>query len=1340
MNKKFLSAIVLIVTAATLLVGFAACETEVSTTVTYWVNGELYDLEMVTGTWMTSSRVYDPQVDGYRFDGWYTSETYASRFDFADYAANANRSDISVYAKLTYIGNGSDGGNEGEQQPPEEAETCTVTFNVNGGDSEIASREYEVGSVMSLPTPARDGYRFVCWRDNWGIEYDNTSVMPDEDLRLTAVWEKAVSTFEDEYVTFKPATEGRKQDSNYYQGYEGVQEYLFVELTSDDLGGMNRVGRENNFDLTQNVEMEYSVKGDYTLSWYEGSWNNPNGAQMFTLNYGSNIQLLMVSEGAKPLKRYLVDIYVLHDYEVRLYTDIFADKPYDSVRVIENQRFDSATPTKQVADFECDGRVYYNAQAGEYVPYTYSDPVKGDIDLYQTYKPKTVSVVDEEGASVGTLGVKPYTQYSTLTIFTRQGQDFLGLKVMGDDDESDEDDWFFADLKGNNAVNYLSAAENFDSLTAVFAPKQYYQYLDEVDGAKLHVAETIPVAFYADETRREIVDIVYVPEGWAAAMPDGAPVSDGNEVFKGWRTYVYNDNPGVKKWFVDEFDFNDAVTEPTAVFGEFQDLTVYGSTSSVYAVKLDDTTTFGSRSGTFRMYLPVEGSYTLTVTGDLTFTLNKYLSVSAKSYTVDGTRSVTIDYFRDPGTTVTEPGGFVSFTVSAMSGRGFTVSLTGPNASVSEETADQGVLIPYGEEGQLLRAVEADDGRYFKAWKDDGGNVVAGEDLTVTWSKSGDTVLTAGYYSPFAWSSDLRISITRADYVTDLGVLAADADGNALDVTAALLDASGGTIADISAYAGETISVRLTAQSDEGRTFEATIEGVKVYGMPTISYQREQWYYQEGEDVTTMFSAVDSFGQTLTVTVNVEEQTEDGVYVLVTATDIVGNMASSEGQLRAVPIGGSWLRLYVDDEYIGDTAVEYGEEYKLPTLPGYIFRGWQLDGVDVTDENGDSLAPWDKASGAYTLTADADLITYTVDYVLDGGVNAAGNPTSYTVLTLGGADGSIALADPSKVMVDYTSNGDGSIEVTQNVYTFLGWYKDAEFGQRVTSLTLDLGDATLYAKWSEPTVQKETVQVYTREGNYIYFGEYPQTIKSADVTVGDVADGDGYYLGSDGERYAKVVADPYQRGYTFSDGSSVTDGVTYYFKVEPIRWRILSEDGESAFILADGILANKAYDADSNNYYNSDIRAWLNGEFLNAAFGEVAQSLIETTEVNNSASSTGNSSNKYACGNTFDKVFLLSYREAINNSYGFSINSEAKDTARRMTVSDYARSTGANMSGDDRYFCCGDWWLRSPVSTLDYGVRTIGFDGYVDYFSHYGYPCQVYHDHIGVVPALNIIL
>ena len=610
-------------------------------------------------------------------------------------------------------------------------------------------------------------------------------------------------------------------------------------------------------------------------------------------------------------------------------------------------------------------------------------------------------------------------------------------------------------------------------------------------------------------------------------------------------------------------------------------------------------------------------------------------------------------------------------------------------------------------EGEL---VGGDEVTYAATATDAAGNV-ATETFTFRVYDADDIELT---YDAFS-TNIIKLSSAGEEFSAS----ATDSFGEECAITVERAD--GGAL-----VAGEVQSVVVVATDAVGnRKVGEPIASISVYDLPTIEYVRDQWYVEDGEDVTFNFTAYDSFGYEVYASVNVEEETDDYIYVVVTATDDAGNTATWEGQLTVLSEPRSYLILTVDGVQVGHATVKSGEEYQLPTLQGYTFRGWQLDGVDVTDENGGSLAPWDKASGAYTLTADADLITYTVEYVLDGGANAAGNPTSYTVLTLGGADGSVALADPRKVgEILYTSNGDGSFEVTQEVYTFLGWYKDAEFGQQVTSLTLDLGDATLYAKWGEPIVQKETVQVYTREGDYIYFGEYPQTIKSADVTVGDVADEDGYYLGSDGERYAKVVADPYGSGYTFSDGSSVTDGATYYFKVEPIRWRILSEDGGSAFILADGILANKAYDASSNNYKNSDIRAWLNGEFLNAAFGEVAQSLIETTEVDNSAYSAGYSSNQYACENTFDKVFLLSYREATDSAYGFA-SSSTYDTARRMTVSDYALSTGG---------ASASWWLRSPYYNLSSRARYVGSDGYASYIS------GVHIGNYGVVPALNITL
>ena len=563
---------------------------------------------------------------------------------------------------------------------------------------------------------------------------------------------------------------------------------------------------------------------------------------------------------------------------------------------------------------------------------------------------------------------------------------------------------------------------------------------------------------------------------------------------------------------------------------------------------------------------------------------------------------------------------------------------------------------------------------------------------------------------------------------------ATDSFGEACELSVARADGS-------PLVAGETQSVIVTARDKAGNSVSSdVIAGVKVYDLPEISYLKDELYIAAGETIDFMFLAYDSFGEEIYAEVTVNEETESIYAVTVTATDAAGNTATMECEVIKVPAGGSLVILTVDGVVVGRQAVSFGEEFSLPGARDEViaaatenFAGWEYGGDLITANDGAGLAAWNLESGGYTLTADATVRTHTVTYELDGGINNSANPSSYSVVTLGGADGVIPLEDPTKYTNDFSVNADGT--VTRYAYKFLGWYKDSGFEQRVSELSLALGSVTLYAKWTESSETK-TEQVYTRSGNYIYFGEYPQTIMAADVTVGDVADEDGYYLGSDGERYAKVVADPYESGYTFSNNSSIIDGNTYYFKVEPIRWRILFERDGNAFILCDSIIANHYYHHTTssttidgqtvyaNNYKYSDIRAWLNDEFYNTAFGDLQQALIQTTEVDNSAGSTGISSNRYACENTSDKVFLLSYREVITIEY----------TARQMLTSDFSRATGAGMNTSSSYYGNGVWWLRSPSNSRS------NYAHFVEYNGIAGNRHYVYYDYHGVVPALNLML
>ena len=315
------------------------------------------------------------------------------------------------------------------------------------------------------------------------------------------------------------------------------------------------------------------------------------------------------------------------------------------------------------------------------------------------------------------------------------------------------------------------------------------------------------------------------------------------------------------------------------------------------------------------------------------------------------------------------------------------------------------------------------------------------------------------------------------------------------------------------------------------------------------------------------------------------------------------------------------------------------------------------------------------------------------------------------------------------------------------------------------------------------------------EWTYVTFGEWPQTIKDADVTVYETESKKmgmfTYYLGDDDNYYVKITAKPYvdTYTYTYSDGSPVEKDAEVYFKVEPIVWRVLTEDykdpdGNStgnALLLAEGILTGGIpYYVDTstraitgagtvypNNWQYSTIRAWLNGSyeandpqdktytdkgFLQTAFTESARKLIAPTSVDNSAASTNPASNdkqwndgknEYASDTpTTDKIFLLSEEEATTSEYGFAEynvyvgdnDGTTTSTGIRVTT-DYAKATGANQSSTEDYGDLWWWWLRSPYYALDVNIARV--------ICNYGYAITISYANNtdgGVVPALSISL
>ena len=347
---------------------------------------------------------------------------------------------------------------------------------------------------------------------------------------------------------------------------------------------------------------------------------------------------------------------------------------------------------------------------------------------------------------------------------------------------------------------------------------------------------------------------------------------------------------------------------------------------------------------------------------------------------------------------------------------------------------------------------------------------------------------------------------------------------------------------------------------------------------------------------------------------------------------------------------------------------------------------------------------------------------------------------------------------------DFDSSNASDSKVVTVSYTENGITKTATFNVIIDSLPNNF--TSVPVKITDPEITKN-LSLGT-EGEYYYFGDWPQSL-AVNPPVHE-EDGPAYhdwYIGDDGNFYAKAIATPYQT-QSFANGRRVISGETYYFKVEPIKWRILTTDyngSGKALLLAEDILTAKVpyYVGTSkrtiggrtvypNNYKYSTIRAYLNGAyesgdeqtktyegkgFLQTAFTANARRLIADTEVDNSAESTTDTGNNiteatdYACENTTDKIFLLSEKEVTNAAYGFAAYNEyGQGNARIRVTTDYAKANYAYQ----RHSYGGYWWLRSPYYYNSNGL-------YARYVDYEGDPACFYitdGSYYGVVPALSI--
>ncbi len=307
-------------------------------------------------------------------------------------------------------------------------------------------------------------------------------------------------------------------------------------------------------------------------------------------------------------------------------------------------------------------------------------------------------------------------------------------------------------------------------------------------------------------------------------------------------------------------------------------------------------------------------------------------------------------------------------------------------------------------------------------------------------------------------------------------------------------------------------------------------------------------------------------------------------------------------------------------------------------------------------------------------------------------------------------------------------------------------------------------------------------------GDIIKFGSYPQS----EVTDSSVLEGlnalgadelewksYGYYSGNgdygsmtssdymkyadvnyNGDKYRAVKFDTYRPYFVFDESTADDSTATlqdyngyyvntvYWFKYEPVEWRILSPSSGlllSEFILDSQPNSNTMYKDENgdyfmdpectvyaNNYPESSIRKWLNEDFYNTSFSETQKSKILSTVLDNSA--FDDSYSQYDCVSTTDNVYLLSWNDVTNNAYGFSSKYSDHDVSRITQGSDYAKCQGLsvyNMTTFEEYIGYSTWKLRSP-GNYENATTAVGYDGYVSRFEN------VSKVQVGIRPALRV--
>ena len=322
---------------------------------------------------------------------------------------------------------------------------------------------------------------------------------------------------------------------------------------------------------------------------------------------------------------------------------------------------------------------------------------------------------------------------------------------------------------------------------------------------------------------------------------------------------------------------------------------------------------------------------------------------------------------------------------------------------------------------------------------------------------------------------------------------------------------------------------------------------------------------------------------------------------------------------------------------------------------------------------------------------------------------------------------------------DYTSPSPASIQVTyygsatQWANIQMSQATRAYLEQNITFYGYEVGDVIEFGRYPQsrvldPTLTDALYEIDPYDANWTSLGYYSIGGFGAMTPTNAMRYKDVTYQG---EMYRGVIFNAYKDANTWVDSGQyfATPGqldlnTIYWFKFEPLRWRVL--DPDAGLVISESIIDARAYnnyltedhyiyygDAAktylASNYAESEIRAWLNDDFCNTAFNADEQAVLQAAVLNNDCDMTlSGSENFHDCDApaTQDAIFLLDYKTVADgdNSYLAGGGAVAQGT-------DYAAAQGLYY---DETSLSAYWWLRTPGIDDGKDAAWVDFNGHAD--------------------------